>query len=64
MQENDQAMKYFIKSQQLATHVQWGKVALHREAYNGLSKCITDMVHHDKPNSISGLQKLMQAIDA
>jgi len=64
MQENHEAMKYFIKFQQLATHVQWGEAALHRQAYNGLAKCIKDdMVHHDKPNSLSGLWKLMQAID-
>ena len=28
MQENHQAMKYFIKFTQLATHVQWGQAAL------------------------------------
>jgi len=45
-------MKYFIKFQQLATCVQWGKAALHTQAYNGLAKHIKDsMVHHDKLNS-------------
>jgi len=65
MQENHQAMKYFIKFQQLATCIQWGEAALHRKAYNGLTKHIKDhMVHHDKPNSLSSLWKLIQAIDA
>jgi len=63
MQENHQAMKYFIKFQQLAAHVQWGEAALHRQAYNGLAKCIKDnMIHHEKPNSLSGLQKLVEAM--
>jgi len=65
MQEKHQATKYLVKFQQLATCVQWGETALHRQAYNGLAKCIKDdMVHHDKPNSISSLQKLVQAINA
>jgi len=42
MQENHQAMKYFIKLQQLAACIQWGKAALCRQAYNGLTKCIKD----------------------
>src|SRR5882724_1483668 len=36
MHEGHQAMKYFIKFQQLATRVQWGEAALCRQAYNGL----------------------------
>jgi len=65
MHESHQAMKYFIKFQQLATCVQWGKAALRRQAYNGLAKHIKDdMVHHEKPNTLSGLWKLVQAIDA
>ena len=65
MHESHQATKYFIKFQQLAAHVQWGKAALHRQAYNGLTKCIKDdMVHHEKLNTLSGLWKLIQAIDA
>jgi len=65
MQENHQATKYFIKFQQLATHIQWDEAALHRQAYNGLTKHIKDnMVHHDEPNSFSSLWKLMQAINA
>src|SRR5882724_10439990 len=65
MHESHQAMKYFIKFQQLATCVQWGDAALHRQAYNGLAKHIKDdMVHHDKPNTLAGLRKLIQAIDA
>jgi len=32
MQENHQATKYFIKFQQLATHIQWDEAALHRQA--------------------------------
>jgi len=32
MQENHQATKYFIKFQQLATCIQWGEAALHRQA--------------------------------
>src|SRR5882724_4337090 len=63
--ESHQSMKYFIKFQQLATCVQWGEAALHRQAYNGLAKRIKDdMVHHDKLNMLSGLRKLVQAIDA
>ena len=63
MHESHQATKYF-KFHQLATRVQWGEAALHRQAYNGLAKRIKDdMVHHDKPNTLSGLQKLVQAID-
>src|SRR5882724_3207130 len=33
MQENHQAMKYFIKLQQLASQVQWGDTALQCQAY-------------------------------
>jgi len=48
MQENHQAIKYFINFQQLAACVQWGKAALCRQAYNGLAKHIKDnMVHHN-----------------
>src|SRR5882724_11623930 len=65
MHESHQATKYFIKFQQLAARVQWGEAALCRQAYNGLAKCIKDdMVHHEKPNTLSGLWKLIQAIDA
>src|SRR6266481_4708181 len=65
MQENHQAMKYFIKFMQLATRVQWGKAALLCQAYNGLTKRIkNDMVHHDKPTTLPGLRKTAQAIDA
>jgi len=65
MHDSHQAMKYFIKFQQLATCVQWGNAALRRQAYNGLAKCIKDdMVHHNKPNTLAGLQKLIQAINA
>src|SRR5882724_108489 len=65
MHESHQATKYFIKFQQLATRVQWGEAALHRKAYNGLAKRIKDnMVHHKKPNTLSSLRKLVQAIDA
>src|SRR6266481_2657063 len=64
MQENHQAMKYFIKFMQLATHIQWGEAALLCQAYNGLAKHIkNDMVHHDKPTTLLGLQKITQAID-
>ena len=65
MHGSHQATKYFIKFQQLATCVQWGEAALCRQAYNGLAKCIKDdMVHHDKPNTLSGLWKFIQAFDA
>ena len=65
MQENHQAMKYFIKFTQLAARVQWGQAALLRQAYNGLAKRIkNDLVHHDKPTMLSNLQKLVQAIDS
>src|SRR6266481_462223 len=65
MQENHQVTKYFIKFMQLATHVQWGEAALLHQAYNGLAKRIkNDMVHHDKPTTLPGLQKTTQAIDA
>src|SRR5882724_7706859 len=64
MHESHQAMKYFIKFQQLAAHIQWGEAALRRQAYNRLAKHIKDnMVHHEKLNTLSGLRKLVQAID-
>src|SRR6266481_1341414 len=64
LQENHQAMKYFIKFMQLAARIQWGKAALLRQACNGLAKHIkNDMVHHDKPTTLLGLQKVTQAID-
>src|SRR6266481_6352738 len=64
MHENHQATKYFIKFMQLATCVQWGKAALLQQGYNGLAKRIkNDMVHHDKPTTLLGLQKVAQAID-
>ena len=60
MQENHQATKYFIKFTQLAARVQWGQAALLRQAYNGLAKWIkNDMVHHDKPTTLSDLRKLI-----
>ena len=56
MQENHQATKYFIKFTQLAACVQWGQAALLRLAYNSLAKRIkNDMVHHDKPTTLSDL---------
>jgi len=65
MHENHQATKYFIKFQQLTTRVRWGDAALHRQAYNGLAKCIkNNMVHHGKPNTLVGLRGLAQAIGA
>src|SRR6266481_1166349 len=65
MQENHQATKYFIKFMQLATWVHWGKATLQHQAYNRLTKHIkNNMVHHNKPTSLSSLQKLSQAIDA
>src|SRR6266481_6526647 len=65
MQENHQAMKYFIKFMQLATRVQWGEAALLCQAYNGLMKHIkNDMAHHDKPTMLPGLRKVTQAIYA
>src|SRR5882724_1591487 len=65
MHKSHQAMKYFIKFQQLATCIQWGNAALCHQAYNGLAKCIKDnMVHHNKPTTLAGLQKLVQAINA
>src|SRR5882724_5320565 len=65
MHNSHQATKYFIKFQQLATRIQWGDAALRCQAYNGLTKHIKDdMVHHEKPNTLIGLQKLVQAINA
>src|SRR5882672_1661800 len=65
MHNSHQATKYFIKFHQLASRVEWGDAALRRQAYNRLAKCIKDnMVHHDKPNTLAGLRKLVQAIDA
>jgi len=65
MQENHKAMKYFMKFMQLAACVQWGEATLLQQAYNGLVKCIkNDMVHHDKPTTLSGIRRLTQAIDA
>ena len=56
MQENHQATKYLIKFTQLASCVQWGQAALLQQAYNGLTKWIkTDLVHHDKPTTLSNL---------
>src|SRR5882724_5305252 len=64
MHDSHQATKYFIKFQQLAARIQWGDAALRCQAYNGLAKCIKDdMVHHEKPNTLIGLRKLVQAID-
>src|SRR5882672_6511792 len=64
MHNSHQATKYFIKFQQLASCVEWGDAALCRQAYNGLAKCIKDdMVHHNKPKTLTGLHKLVQAID-
>ena len=49
---------------QLSSCVYWGKAALLWQAYNGFTKQIKNkMVHHDKPMTLSGLRKLMQAID-
>src|SRR5467141_4604525 len=65
MHDSHQATKYFIKFQQLASCVQCGEATLHWKAYNGLAKRIKDdMVHHNKPNTLAGLRKLVQAIDA
>src|SRR5467141_2324075 len=65
MHDSHQATKYFIKFQQLASRVEWGDAALRRQAYNGLAKRIKDdMVHHNKPNTLAGLRRLVQAIDA
>src|SRR6266850_2107832 len=65
MHDSHQATKYFIKFQQLASHVEWGEPALRRQAYNGLAKHIKDnMVHHNKLNTLAGLRRLVQAIDA
>ena len=64
MQENHQATKYFIKFTQLSSHVYWGEAALLQQAYNSLAKWIkNEMVHHNKPMTLSGLQRLMQAIN-
>ena len=50
---------------QILPCVYWGEAALLRQAYNSLAKWIkNEMVHHQKPTTLSGLQKLMQAIDA
>src|SRR5882724_9014462 len=58
MHESHQAMKYFIKFQQLAAHIQWGDAALCHQVYNGLTKHIKDnIVHHAKPTTLAGLQK-------
>jgi len=65
MHESHQATKYFIKFQQLATCIEWGNATLHHQAYNGLAKDIKDdMVHHNKLTTLTGLQKLIQAINA
>jgi len=56
MHKTHQAMKYFIKFQQLATCIEWGNATLHLQVYNGLAKCIKDdMVHHHKPITLAGL---------
>ena len=59
MHESHQAMKYFIKFQQLSACIEWGYAALHQQAYNGLTKHIKDdMVHHNKLNTLTGLQNV------
>jgi len=64
MHDSHQATKYFIKFQQLATHVQWGDAALRHQAYNGLAKRFKDnMVHHEKLTPSLDSRKLIQAID-
>src|SRR5882724_10868917 len=56
MHKSHQAMKYFVKFQQLAACVQWGNAALHRQAYNGLSRRLkNNMVHHSKSTTLTGL---------
>src|SRR5882724_3013790 len=63
--ESHQAMKYFIKYQQLAACIQWGDAALCHQGHNGIAKhIINNMIHHAKPTTLTGLQKLIQAIDA
>ena len=47
MQENHQAMKYFIKFMHLSSHVYWGEAALLQQAYNGLAK--TDQEQNGPP---------------
>ena len=57
-------MKYFIKLMQLSSHVYWGKATLLWQAYNSLAKWIkNEMVHHNKPTTLSRLRRLMQAIN-
>ena len=54
MQENHQAMKYFIRFTQLTARVQWGEATLLQQVYNGLAKQIKDdMVHHEKLTTLA-----------
>ena len=50
---------------QLAAPVEWGQATLLQQAYNSLTKCIkNDLVHHDKPTTLSDLRKLVQGINS
>jgi len=45
--------------------LQWDDHALMRQAYKGLARRIkNEMVHHNKPLTLLGLRKLVQAIDS
>jgi len=56
MHKSYQAMKYFIKFQQLAACIEWGDAALHQQSYNRLTTHIKDdIVHHNKLTTLAGL---------
>jgi len=65
MHESHQATKYFIKFQQLATCVQWARQALHQTGLQWTHQ-MYQRWHGppQKPNTLSSLWKIVQAIDA
>jgi len=55
MHENHQAMKYFIKFQQLASRVQWVTQHSNNRLIMDSPSASKMMVHHNKPDTLSGL---------
>jgi Retrotransposon gag protein/Zinc knuckle len=64
MAEGSRSAIYFVEFNRLASRIQWDDHALLRQAYKGLARRIkNEMVHHDRPVTLLGLRKLVQAID-
>jgi len=65
MPEASRASTYFVEFNRLTSRLQWDDHALMHQAYKGLARRIkNEMVHHDKPLTLLGLRKLVQAIDS